>query len=122
VPKILWAKIDGLCKHAGRKRALFDIPKFNVAKGEYCIDTICQHLKNERLVFSLQQASVVQQLAVSRNVVRRKKFVQLVLHLIGQGRPMTDYGAALSLFKMLQVPDLPLKHWSEDVGWEVAVA
>ena len=33
---------------------------------------------------------------------------------------MTDYSAILSLFKMLQVPDRPLKLWSKDAGCEVA--
>ena len=75
MPKILCAKIDGLGKHAWRKRALFDLPKFHVAKGEYYINTPCQHLKNERLVFSLRQDSVVQQLVVSTNMVRQKKVI-----------------------------------------------
>lgn len=43
-----------------------------------------------------------------------------VFFLLSRGRPMTDFGNFRGLFEILIVSDVPKKHWSMSVGWEMA--
>jgi hypothetical protein len=45
-----------------------------------------------------------------------------MLHLLSRGRPMADFTSSKDLFRALNVPHLPRKHWSEPAGWEIAHA
>jgi hypothetical protein len=48
--KLLVSKIDSLCKHADRRRALVDMKK--VRHGQYYYLSSNQHVKNKRIYFS----------------------------------------------------------------------
>jgi hypothetical protein len=119
--KLLLPKIDGLWKHAGRRRALANFG--NVRKGDFYFLSTNQHVKNKKIYFARDGwATVLQQLA--RGVVqeRRKKLVQfrLLFHLLSIGRPMTDFSNSRELLQQLEVPECPKKHWSEGSGWQRA--
>jgi hypothetical protein len=120
--KLLVPKIDSLWKHVGRRRALVDMAK--VKRGEYYYLGSNQHVKNERVYYSKGGDTIVQKLGAGVVIERRKKLVQmkLLLHLLMQGHPMTDYVSAEQLFQDLNVPHHPRKHWSEGSGWEIAEA
>jgi hypothetical protein len=54
------ASQDGtLKKHAGGKKALVDMPKLKVFKGEFDIDHSANHVKNKKLVLNLREDTVI---------------------------------------------------------------
>jgi hypothetical protein len=95
-----------------------------VKRGEYYYLGSNQHVKNERVYYAKGGETILQKLEARVVLERRKKLVQmkLLLHLLMQGRPMTDYVSAEKLFADLNVPHMPRKHWSEGAGWQMADA
>lgn len=81
-----------------------------------------QHYKNERLLASRSCDTIVQQVFLSANLEWKKKLVQmrLFLHLLSQGHCMIDFSLMQTLFKKLEIPNLPHKHWYEVFGWDMA--
>lgn len=125
--KLLVSKIDGLWKHAGRRKAERDMifGKKKIKRGEQYFITDCGHVKNEKIYFaSLGQDTVARQVIQSSTIERRRKVVQfqVLFHLVSRGRPITDYEAMHKLLVQLRVPDLSRKHWSDNSGWEMVEA
>jgi hypothetical protein len=120
--KLLVPKIDSLWKQVRRRKALVDMAK--VKRGEYYYLGSNQHVKNERVYYAKGGETILQKLEARVVWERRKKLVQmkLLLHLLMQGRPMTDYVSAEKLFADLNMPHMPRKHWNEGAGWQMADA
>ena len=121
--KLLKPKIDGLWKHAGRRRATTSFGK--IKAGEYYFLSKNAHIKNERLYFAkLGRAgqTVLEQVAEGTTRERKRKNVQFraICWLLMQGRSITQYEDMRDLFEILGVPDFPKKHWSITIGWEMA--
>jgi hypothetical protein len=96
--KLLVPKIDGLWKHAGRRRALANFG--NVRKGDFYFLSTNQHVKNENIYFARGgSATVLQQLATGVVQERCKKLVQfhLLFHLLSIGCPITDFSNSKEL-------------------------
>jgi hypothetical protein len=108
--KLLVPKIDSLWKHVGRRKALVDMAK--VKRGEYYYLGSNQHVKNKRVYYAKGGETILQKLEAGVVLERRKKLVQMkvLLHLLIQGQPMTDYVSAKKLFADLNVPHMPCKH------------
>jgi hypothetical protein len=104
---------------AWRRKALVDMAK--VKRGEYYYLGSNLHVKNERAYYAKGGNIVLQMLGARVAMERRKKLVQmkLLLHLLMQGRPMTDYVFSQKRFVNLNVSYLPSKHWSEWAGWQI---
>jgi hypothetical protein len=66
--------------------------------------------------------TVVQQIQTGAVKERRRKMVQFraVFFLLQQGRPMSDFCDIHELFEILCVLELPKKHWSVGLSWEMA--
>jgi hypothetical protein len=118
--KLLAPKIDGLWKHAGRRRALTNFG--GVKKGEHYFLATNQHVKNEKRYFARVGETIAVQFAHGAVKERKRKLVQfrLLFWILSQGRPMSDFEDSRELFQQLQVPDCPRKHWSAFAGWDMA--
>jgi hypothetical protein len=118
--KLLAPKLDGLWKHAGRRKALMNFG--GVKKGDHFFLATNQHVRNERRYFARVGDSIAVQVAAGFVKERKRKLVQfrLLFWILSQGRPMFDYEACRDLFQQKQVPDCPKKHWSTVAGWDMA--
>jgi hypothetical protein len=121
-PKILQAKVDGLKKHQGRKKALFDLKCYRVNKGKYYWDHNSTHMKNERLCVSMGKEQIQKRIALQTDLMKKQKVPQFVTvnHMLRLGRPMSDYPAFQGLLRSLSVPSLSKVHWSDSAGYEMA--
>jgi len=59
-PKILGPKWDTLTKYEGKRKAAFDMKKYNVKKGDWYISKTSRHQVNLRLFSARQSTSVLQ--------------------------------------------------------------
>jgi len=121
--KLLVPKLDSLWKHCGRRKATTSFGK--VKAGDYYFLSNNVHVRNEKIFFARSGKAgdtVVQQVAQGAIRERKRKMVQFrgILWLLMQGRPLAQYEMMKDLFELLGVPDLPKKHWSSMVGWEMA--
>lgn len=66
--------------------------------------------------------TVLQQVNHCTTLESHKKRVQFstLFHVLSEGRPMVEYESLLPLYKLLNVPDLPVAHWSDNSGWTMA--
>jgi len=121
-PCIMAPKSDTLFKHDGKRTAKKDMPQYKVKAGETYIATQCKHRKNLRLYAAKPPATVLEQLNNCTTVEARKKRVQFatLFQLLSDGRPMMEFESRQSLYKLLQVPDLPAAHWCDNSGWVMA--
>jgi hypothetical protein len=46
--------------------------------------------------------------------------MSVIFHLLQQGQSMLEYEAIFPLLQFLQIPKLPLRHWSDNLGWSMA--
>lgn len=124
--KLLIPKIDGLWKHAGRRKAAKDmlVNGKKIKAGQHYFIQTNAHVKNEKLYASRPRDGVRKQVVAQSTLERKKKLVQFkcLYHVLSRGRPMTDYEALQTLCESLHVPDLPKKHWCDNSGWDLAAA
>jgi len=121
-PKILGPKWDTLQKHEGRRKAAFNMPKYNVKAGEWYISKTSRHQINLRHFAARQPLSVLQQVNTSTSMARSKKTVQFctIFQILSSGRPMLEYEERQALYSFLNVPSLPRMHWTDSSGWQMA--
>jgi uncharacterized protein (DUF2132 family) len=115
----LESKSDGLAKHQGWTKALRDIPSLGVKRDEYYWNQDSRHMKAERALSATSTDSILKALA---RAPRKRKEVQfaVLFHLLSLGRPMTEYEGLRDLLEHLRVLKLPIKHWSDTSGSEMA--
>jgi hypothetical protein len=79
-----------------------------------------KHKKNERIYSALSVCNI--QTIVAQGAPFKPKEVQMaiVFHLLSFGRPMLEYEHMRGLLEQLGCPKLPIKHWSNTSGWEMA--
>lgn len=122
-PCIMGPKWDTLVKHEGSRKAVKDIPKYGVKKGDCYIAKDCRHRKNMRLHMAKQPKTILQQVVTSSNrAEKERKKVQFatLFQILSSGRPVLEYQSRQELYRFLQVPNNPSKHWSTSSGWEMA--
>ena len=119
-PKILGPKWDTLSKHSGKRKATKNLPE-GIKKGQWYIAKNCKHLRFERIYAARNTVTVAQQLAVVKGERARKRIqFATILHLLQEGRPMLEYTALQPLLTFMEVPKLPRRHSSDNLGWELA--
>jgi hypothetical protein len=71
-----------------------------VKKGEYYYLGSNQHVKNERIYYAKDGETILQKMGAGIVIEWHRKLVQmkLLLHLLIQGRPMSDYVSIQQLF------------------------
>lgn len=121
--KLLVPKLEFLWKHCGRRKATNSFGK--VESGQYYFLSNNAHVKNEKIYFARlgnSGESVLQQVVCGTVKERQRKLVQfrVVLWLLMQGRPLSDFEDMRELLQLLSVPEFPKKHWSVPVGWDMA--
>lgn len=96
----------------GEERALVNLPKKSIKKGECYWDKSCKRAKNQELFASRKSDTVLQMVQNTIVGEGRRKFVQLatLFHVLSRGRPMTEYKALRELLKCLRTKHLPAKH------------
>lgn len=121
-PCIMAPKSDTLFKHDGQRIAKKDMPQFNVKLGEHYIATQCKHRKKLCLYSVHPPPIVLQQIHLCTSMEARKKKVQFatLFQLLNEGRPMIEYESRIHLYRLLNVPDLPVAHWCDNSGWTMA--
>lgn len=91
-------------------------------------DTISKHGQREihkkcmTLFAARSPSSVADQIQGCNTLESRKKRVQLAMlfQLLTSGRPKTEFESRFELYKFLNVPKLPWKHWADGSGWIMA--
>lgn len=99
-PRLMALKWDTISKHAHRK----------------------VHKANLLLYAAKRPSSVLQQINNCTSIEARRKQVQFatLFQLLCAGRPMVEFEAKQSLFRLLETPNCPSMHWSAGVGWLMA--
>jgi hypothetical protein len=119
-PKILGPKWDTLIKHGGKRKAIKNMAG-RIKKGQWYIARNCKHLRFEQLYAARSVVTVAQQVVeVTGERARKRQQFATVLYILREGRPMLEYQALQPLFSFLGVPEMPKRHWSDPVGWELA--
>jgi hypothetical protein len=120
--KILGPKFDTLKKHGGQRKAKKAIPLLKIKRGQWYIATNCRHLINERRHTTRQVQKPISLLLqeVKDERARKRQQMAVIFHLLQQGQPMLEYEAIFPLLRFLQIPKLPLRHWSDNSGWTMA--
>ncbi len=82
------------------------------------------HVVNEKLYFAKGSKIMLQQVihGVVQFFNKTKKIVQyaLIFQLFNHNHPMIEYTTMETLFVQLNIPNNPIKHWSNGYGWEMA--
>ena len=119
---VMAPKWDTLFKHDGKRTAKKDLPQFKVKAGEQYVATNCKHRKNLKLYAAKAPTTVLEQVNNCTTLEARKKRVQFatLFQLLSEGRPMLEFESRFSLYKFLNVPDLPAAHWCDTSGWAMA--
>jgi hypothetical protein len=121
-PKLIVPKWGNLEKHIGKRRALLDLPKKGLKKGQTYWETNNKHVKNMALFVSRKPQSVLE--LVHNTVVgeNRQKLVQFstLFHVLKRGCPMVEFEQLWELLQHLQMRHMPHKYWSDVNGWEMA--
>jgi hypothetical protein len=80
------------------------------------------HQKHETLYVANFHSNVVHQLGLGDTGEKKKKRVQfaIVFYLLKEGCPLTDYGSLKDFFYFFKVKNMPKKHLSNNLSWEVA--
>ena len=120
--RLMQPKWDTLKKHEGRRKAIRNMPAYNVKKGEWYMAKDSKHKKNLALYNARAPDNVLQQLNQSNRLEREKKKVQFatLFQILADGRPMLEYESRASLYEFLNVPNFPRMHWSDNSGWIMA--
>jgi hypothetical protein len=79
------------------------------------------HQKNETLYVASFHSNVVHQLDLGETGEKKKTRVQfaIVFYLLKEGCPLMDYESFKDFFFFFKVKNMPKKHLSNNLGWEV---
>ena len=78
-----------------------------------------KHKKAERIYNSLPVCNI-QTIVAQGNPPKRKEVqMAIVFHLLSYRRPMLEYEHMRGLLEELGCSKLPLKHWSDSLGWKM---
>jgi hypothetical protein len=105
-----------------KRRALLDLPKKDLKKGQTYWETNNKHVKNMALFASRKPQSVLELVNNTMVGENRQKLVQFstLFHVLKRGRPMVEFEQLRELLQHLQTWHMPHKHWSDVNGWEMA--
>jgi hypothetical protein len=117
---LLDAKDDNLRKHQGWTTAKRDRPSLRKKKGDSWWNFDSKHKKAERIFASLPTNNIQTIVAQGRPPKRKEVQMAAIFHLLSFGRPMVEYEHMRGLLEHLEVPKVPIKHWSDSIGWELA--
>jgi hypothetical protein len=108
--------LDGLQKHAGKKKPL--IPRPWLLVGDYYIMIWLLHQKNERGCANQALHFITKLVVHVRKAKKRKRIVQFVaiFHLLKHGGPMTDVKHMRALFDFLKIHHTPRKYYTDFSG------
>jgi hypothetical protein len=79
-----------------------------------------KHKKVERVYAALPVCNILTIVAQGNPPKRKEVQMAIIFHLLSFGRPMLEYEHMRSLLEQLGCPKLPIKHWSDTAGWEMA--
>jgi hypothetical protein len=117
-------KDDNLQKHEGKRACRQEgVPLPGMQVGDSYTKLDCKNVKNSKLWAGRKHAGyVVEQMASGVLTENKRKGVQLasLFQILSHGRPMVDYERCHALFEHLRVKNMPKKHWSESMGWDIS--
>ena len=99
-PKLIVPKWDNLEKHMDKRRALQDLPKKGLKKGQLYWETNNKHVKNMVLFASWKPQFVLELVNNTMVGENRRKLVQFstLFHVLKRGRPMVEFEQQRELF------------------------
>jgi hypothetical protein len=121
--KMIVPKGDNLEKLEGKRCKEDGLPLLHLKKGDTYIKLDCKHVKFCKLWAGRRQSeTVADQLIGGLQGEEKRKGVQFstLFQILSHGRPMCDYEREQYLLRHLKVKNVPIKHWSETSGWEMA--
>ena len=71
------------------------------------------------------EASMLQQqirLAIKREDAKKVVQMAALVHILARGGSLVDYENMHDLLGFLRVPDMPVSHWCDNSGWDIAMA
>jgi hypothetical protein len=72
----------------------------------------------------LEASKMQQQIRMAIRKEDMKKAVQMatLVHILARGGSLGDYENMQVLLGFLRVPDMPVSHWCDTSGWDIAMA
>ncbi len=71
------------------------------------------------------EASMLQQhirLAIKKDDAKKVVQMAALVHTLARGGSLVDYENMHDLLGFLRVPDMPMSHWRDNSGWDIAMA
>ena len=117
--RMVQPKWDTMKKHEGRKKALVDMPKCKVKKGERYMSQNSKMMKNLSQFNARSLEILLQHMNQSQRSKTYKKKVHFATlsQVLSDGRPMLEYENQATLYWFLNVPSFPKMHWLDNYGW-----
>jgi hypothetical protein len=56
---------------------------------------------------------------ISEKKIKQVQFV-VIFYLLMEDRPMTNYESLEDLVYFFEIKNMPKKHWSNNLGWDIA--